>query len=126
MGNRVTNTVQGGRSLPVVLMIDKGMASERGELDKWLKKSRFLSRDAMNVFEAMEELADFTARDCPDVIVLDVDCCSESVDIVRNVLAASRVEPPILTLTKKSEKCLDLIALSAHLNTLIPETPQTH
>jgi DNA-binding response OmpR family regulator len=107
-------------------MVDKGMASERGELAKWLEKSRFLSCDAVNVFEAMEEVADYTVRDRPDVIVLDVECCSESVDLVRNVFAASRVDSPILTLTKKPEKCLDLRALSAHLNNLIPEKTPTH
>jgi DNA-binding response OmpR family regulator len=127
MDNRSQKKVgKGGVSLPVVLMVDKGLASDRGMLANWLEQSRFLSCDAVDVFEAVEEMADFTVRDRPDVIVLDVDCCSENVDLVRTVLSSDRATPPILTLTKKNEKCLDLSALSARLDTLIPKQPLMH
>jgi glycosyltransferase A (GT-A) superfamily protein (DUF2064 family) len=117
------------RSLPVVLMVEKNMAGERQALADWLESSRFLASDAVDVFDAIEELADFTVRDRPDVIVLDVDCCSDNADLLRNIMTSGRNQPRILTFSSdvsRPKNCADLPTLSARLNTLIPEQPHSH
>jgi DNA-binding response OmpR family regulator len=117
------------RSLPVVLMVEKNMAGERRALAEWLESSRFLACDATDVFDAIEELADFTVRDRPDIIVLDVDCCSENADLIRTIFTSGKNEPPILTFSSdagRSKNCPDLPALSDRLNSLIPEQLHSH
>src|SRR5689334_21133353 len=99
------------RSLPVVLMVEKNMAGERQALADWLESSRFLASDAVDVFDAIEELADFTVRDRPDVIVLDVDCCSDNADLLRNIMTSGRNQPRILTFSSdvsRPKNCADL------------------
>jgi hypothetical protein len=131
MGNRIKNATK-ERSLPVVLMVEKNMAAERKALAEWLESSRFLSCDAVDVFEAIEELADFTVRDRPEVIVLDTDPCSENLNLVRSMLRSGKCELSILTLSTTSHQvagdCFqgDLTAVRAHLDTLIPERSNTH
>jgi hypothetical protein len=128
MGNMAGYTKK-ERSLPVVLMVEKNMAGERQALADWLESSRFLACNAVDVFDAMEELADFTVCDRPDVIVLDVDSSSENADLLRSIMTSGRNEPRILTFSNdvsRSRNCSNLSALSAHLNTLIPEQSHSH
>jgi DNA-binding response OmpR family regulator len=110
-------------------MVEENMPAERRALTEWLASSGFLSCDAVDVFDAVEEIADFTVGECPDVIVLDVDCCSEKADLLRTIMRSGRNEPSILTYTREStlaKKGLDLTALSARLNTLITQRRAAH
>ena len=116
MGNRITDNSK-ERSLPIVLMIDKGLAADRRALAEWLSNSRFSSCDAVDIFEAIGEMADFTVRKCPDVIVLDCDPCRENIDLVQSVF-----ESEVIRLSKKG----DLSAVVERLDTLIPATITTH
>ena len=116
MGNRITDNSK-ERSLPIVLMIDKGLAADRHALAEWLSNSRFSSCDAVDIFDAIGEMADFTVQKRPDVIVLDCEPCSENIALVRSVC-----DSEVLKLSKKG----DLSAVVERLDTLIPETITTH
>jgi len=122
MGNRITDNTK-ERSLPVVLMIDKGLTAERRALAEWLNNSRFSACDAVDIFDAMGEMADFTVKQRPDVIILDCEPCRENIDLVRSVF-----DSEVLKLSKKplrsGRDCFegDLSAVTARLDTLIPVT----
>lgn len=115
------------RSLPVILLIDKGMTTERRVLAAWLANSRFSACDALDMFEAIGELADFTVRNDPDVIVLNTEPCAENVELIRSLLREeSGSDPEILTLSSRGaedQECFvgDLPAVTARLDALIPE-----
>jgi hypothetical protein len=116
------------RSLPIVLMIDRGLSAERRALTDWLRNSRFSTCDAADVFDAIEEMADFTVRDRPDIIVLDVEPGKENAAFVRSVfpseiLKLSRTPAPTGTGDFFEG---DLSAVADRLNTLIPEVLTTH
>ena len=72
---------------PVIVLIDKQSSGERTEIREWLENSRFSTFEATNVFEALEQLSDFTIESRPDVVLLDVDCCDSELQIVENVSA---------------------------------------
>jgi hypothetical protein len=116
MGNRITDNSK-ERSLPIVLMIDKGLAADRRALAEWLSNSRFSSCDAVDIFEAIGEMADFTVQKRPDVIVLDCEPCRENIDLVQSVFQSE-----VIKLSKKG----DLSAVVERLDTLIPATVTTH
>lgn len=116
MGNRITDNSK-ERSLPVVLMIDRGLVADRNALAEWLSNSRFSSCDAVDIFEAIEEIADFTVRKCPDVIVLNYEPGSQNMDLVRSVFGSE-----VIKFSNKG----DLSAVVERLDTLIPETITTH
>src|SRR5947208_8063037 len=115
------------RSIPVVLLIGKGMTAERRALAAWLADSRFSSCDAVDMFEAIAEVADFTVQNDPDVIVLDAEPCTENVEFIRSILREERgSDPEIITLSARrptDQDCFvgDLPAVTARLNSLIPE-----
>lgn len=71
---------------PVLLLIDRE-ARYNGLLKQWLKSNEFCTHVATDIFEALEEIADFTVRRCPDVILLEID--SSSRDFVEEMFLAS-------------------------------------
>ncbi len=52
---------------------------------QWFEDSRFSTCEASNVFDALEQLSDFTIRKRPDVVLLDVECCEDEMPMVREV-----------------------------------------
>jgi len=71
---------------PVILLIDRH-GQENGLLKQWLKANEFCTHVANDVFEALEEITDFTVRCCPDVILLEID--SSSRDFVEEMFQIS-------------------------------------
>jgi CheY-like chemotaxis protein len=71
--------------MPVILLMDKHSPAERKDVREWFENSRFLTLEASNVFEALEEISDFTIEKRPDVVLLDVDCCEDDLPRVRDM-----------------------------------------
>jgi DNA-binding response OmpR family regulator len=113
---------------PVVLMIEKDNTGAGRAAREWIENSRFQACDADNIFEALEGMSDFTVRNRPDVIVLDVESCCNDFQRVRNAFdtqAGGHV--PILALSGKpvnSKDCFqgDLAAVASRLERIIPNT----
>ena len=55
------------------------------EIREWFENSRFATFEATNVFDALEQLSDFTMETRPDVVLLNVDCSDDEMSIVENV-----------------------------------------
>ena len=73
------------RQMPVIVLMDKESSGDQAMIRQWFEDSRFSTCESSNVFEALEELSDFTIRKRPDVVLLDVDCCEDELPLVREV-----------------------------------------
>ena len=72
---------------------------------EWVEQSSYNSCEAHDVFEAIEEMADFTMEFRPDVIVLDADCCEKEAETVMHTLEAihlSEAPVPVLAVSESS------------------------
>lgn len=71
---------------PVILLIDR-QARENRLLKQWLQANEFCIHVATDIFEAIEEITDFTVRRCPDVILLEIDASAR--DFVEEMFQTS-------------------------------------
>jgi hypothetical protein len=111
------------KHLPVIVLMDKETAGEHSQIRRWLEDSRFATCEASNVFEALEQLSDFTIRSRPDVVLVDVECCEDELPIMQNVS-----ELPVLTVSRKAKSkavgayyASSLGQVASELNQLIPQ-----
>lgn len=118
------------RHIPVILLMDNEVSTERTAVREWFENSRFATLKASDVFEALEEISDFTMKKRPDVILVDVDCCDDELPIMRSMTALDDL--PIMALssdpsthrTQFVDGCFqgDLGQVVSHLDELIPAT----
>jgi len=73
------------KHVPVIVLLDKQASSERMQIREWFENSRFATFETTNVFDALEQLSDFTMETRPDVVLLNVDCSENEMSIVENV-----------------------------------------
>ncbi|HEX8249401.1 MAG TPA: hypothetical protein VF599_14580 [Pyrinomonadaceae bacterium] len=61
---------------PMILLISK---EEREEcfFKQWLEKNTSSICEATNIFQVIEEINDFTVRECPSVFLLEVETASQ-------------------------------------------------
>jgi DNA-binding NtrC family response regulator len=79
-------TSQNGDRKPIILLVDpEGRNSD--SFQQWLDENELLIREASDIYEVLEEITDFTMRQCPDVVLLEVN--SASVNIVREMFQVS-------------------------------------
>jgi hypothetical protein len=103
------------KNMPVIVLLDKQASSERKEIRAWFESSRFSMSEATNVFEALEQLSDFTIETRPDVVLLNVDCCDEEMSMVENVS-----EVPVVAFGTGRYFNVDMGRMATRLNELIP------
>jgi len=105
---------------PVIVLMDKETAGEHSQIRRWLEDSRFATFEASNVFDALEQLSDFTIKSRPDVVLVDVECCDDEMPIMKNVS-----ELPVVSVKSRSKGAGAYFASSvgqvaSELNELIP------
>ena len=85
---------------PVVLVVDREISDDAAAAKQWVEQSPYNSCEAHDVFEALEEMADFTMEFRPDVIVLDADCCEDEAEGVKHTLDAIHTsQVPVLAVS---------------------------
>lgn len=84
--------------LPVILLLGKRMRTN-DDVDRWLEKSRFSAHEATNVFQALEDVSDFTVREIPDVVYLHVDQMEAEMQMLKSML-----------LTTAGDSCASVLA----------------
>ena len=85
---------------PVVLVVDREISDDAAAAKEWVEQSPYNSCEAHDVFEAIEEMADFTMEFRPDVIVLDADCCEDEAEGVKHTLDAIHTsQVPVLAVS---------------------------
>ena len=127
MGQEITHQ-------PVILLLDGSPSADNKFIKRWFQKSRFLTCECADVFDALAELSDFTIRQRPDVILLEVESISEDFKLVRRLteFVWGQSEPTIFAFSESGKvlgDCLcfegNLARLEAELNKLIPVYNQT-
>ena len=73
---------------PVILLLGKRMNSQ-DEVDTWLEESPYSICEATNVFQALEQVSDFTVGKTPDVVFLHVDRIEADLAMLENILLAA-------------------------------------
>jgi DNA-binding response OmpR family regulator len=90
---------------PVVVMVEREETGDGVAAREWVEQSAYNSCEAHDIFEAIEEMADFTMEFRPDVIVLDADCCEDEAEAVVHTLEEihfSNVPVPVLAVSESS------------------------
>jgi DNA-binding response OmpR family regulator len=71
---------------PVILLLENGTSPDGEFIRQWLSDSRFMTCEAYDAFEALEEISDFTVRNRPDVIILNVDSSENDLSSIREIV----------------------------------------
>jgi hypothetical protein len=70
---------------PVILLLGKRRTTQ-DEVDTWLAASRYSTCEATNVFQALEQISDFTVGETPDVVLLHVDPMDGELEMLETML----------------------------------------
>jgi DNA-binding response OmpR family regulator len=91
---------------PVVVMVEREDTGDGLAARRWVEQSSYNSCEARDVFEAIEEMSDFTTEHRPDVIVLDANCCDDEAESVISTLEAIHVSEMPVSLLAVSESSI--------------------
>jgi hypothetical protein len=67
-----------------MLLLLAGDSSKKGNVRLWLTNSGFVTWEAKDVCHALEEISDFTVKERPDVVLLEVPALPECFDTFRS------------------------------------------
>ena len=121
----MTSTTQ---HLPVILLLGKRRSSH-DEVDEWLAGSQYSTCEALNVFQALEEISDFTVGSSPDVVFLHVDRLQTELEVLKNMLdaCAGDVHASVIAFADRGALPESNVSfLAQQLEKLIPEGPRAN
>jgi hypothetical protein len=78
-----------------ILLLGSMPQTENGEIKQWFEKSRFLTGEATDIFQALEIISDFTMRKCPEVILLDIDSFADDFPFINKMVSAMTIDGEI-------------------------------
>jgi DNA-binding response OmpR family regulator len=78
---------------PVILLLENGTSADGEFIRRWLSDSRFMTCEAHNAFEVLEEMSDFTTRSRPDVVILNVDSPDSDLRSIREIVRCGSGDP---------------------------------
>lgn len=111
--------------MPVIVLMDRETSGDHPMIREWFENSRFATYEASNVFEALEQLSDFTIQCRPDVVLLDVESCDDELPLMTDLADLPTVkisgERRKGRLTSGSYYQADLGKVASQLNKLIPQ-----
>jgi hypothetical protein len=113
---------------PVILLLGQ-RTSGQNQVDEWLAASRYSACEASDVFQALEQVSDFTQRDRPDVIFLHVDSIGSNHEFLQMLVATAPDEPdiPIIDFAETPKSSADetfdkaIAGLACKLDEFIPK-----
>lgn len=119
---------------PVILLL-----SEKGVdnifVKAWFEKSRFRTVEAEDIFQALEEISDFTVKKRPDIVILEVTSLLYDLGLIKEIIQTSTDEArtPIfafpgagINLNNNEYFEGDLNQLTAELEKIIPQKGAGH
>ena len=121
----------GTQHLPVILLLGRRSKSH-DDVDTWLAESRYSTHEANDVFQALEQVSDFTVRDMPDVVFLHVDQLETERKMLELMLVSAVGEPcaSIIAFSDQDTKAgiptNGLVGLERQLDRLIPHSQQVN
>jgi hypothetical protein len=114
---------------PVILLLDGSPSANNQFIKRWFQKSRFLTCEASDIFQALEEISDFTMSQRPDVVLLEVASIPDDYQVVKRMTQThSGADELLIFAFSEGAKVVDdcdcfegnLAQLEAQLNRLIP------
>ncbi len=114
----------------IILLLDGKSATDNKLVKNWLRKSRFLTNETTDIFQALEEISDFTVRSRPDVVLLEVNSLKEEFSIIQKMMQSlsGKCEYLIFALTDSGKiindkKCFEgnLAQVKVQLDKMIPK-----
>jgi hypothetical protein len=119
---------------PVILLLDGSPSADNKFIKRWFEKSRFLTFEASDIFDALEEISDFTVSQRPDVVLLEVASMRHDFQFIKR-MTHTDMGPNELLIFAFSEggkivndgDCFEgnLAQLEAKLNRMIPPCSET-
>ncbi|MBS1795572.1 MAG: hypothetical protein JSS81_17080 [Acidobacteria bacterium] len=93
-------------SSTVILLMNRMSESETQGVRQWFEASRFEAREAFDIFQAIEEISDFTNSHRPDVILLAVESMTEDFPLISRIagLASDVTTIPLMVLSKSTNE----------------------
>src|SRR5687768_16652141 len=79
---------------PVILLLGEKTAGNNS-FDEWLAQSRYSALEAVDVFQVLEHVSDFTQRQRPDVVYLHVDSVEADVEFMQTLVATAVGQPDV-------------------------------
>lgn len=124
---------QAGGKQPLILLVDE-LTEDSNSIKNWLNDNSYQTQEAANIFEAIEEISDFTVRECPDVILLSVNPLSTDLKLVEEMFddESGSDELPVYVLSKtlkitnkKSRSAENIGQLQIKINEILPKLTKT-
>jgi DNA-binding response OmpR family regulator len=90
---------------PVILLLENGASDDGNFIRQWLSDSRFMTCEAYNAFEVLEEMSDFTVRERPDVIILNVESPNNDLQAIRDIVKCGfdHPDPAIICMSHSAD-----------------------
>jgi hypothetical protein len=114
----------------VILLLEENSETDICFVKEWFKKSRFLTNETSDVFDALEEISDFTTRSRPDVVLLEVESLRDDFIKLKKMIqtASGKCEFPVFALSESGKiindnECFEgnLAQVKARLDQMIPK-----
>ena len=127
----VNQTMKEKSKQPIILLVGE-YGKENGFIKNWLESNNFSTREAVDVFEVLDEISDFTVRECPDIFMLQVKSQAADFDKINDLVQTFSDSSDILVASvsskdgfineKNNEKNIShrFSGVEANLNALLP------
>ena len=113
----------------VILLLNAQPATDNKFIKRWFKKSRFVTFECADIFDAFEKISDFTVKQRPDVILLEVESMPDGFQTAKKMteVFTEADDLPIFAFSDGGANLGDcecfkgsLVELESRLNSLIP------
>lgn len=71
---------------PILLLIDGSIAGDAISIKQWFENSRYLTWEASDIFDAIEEISDFTVQNRPDVVLIETNSRYKDTVFIRTLV----------------------------------------
>lgn len=90
----------------VILLMNRTDGKAGEFIRNWLEKSRFLSQEAIDIFQAIETISDFTNTYRPEVVLLEVESVSDDLPMLQQIVACTsgEIQIPFMAVTETKNK----------------------
>lgn len=116
---------------PIILLVDE-CAEKNSFIKNWLELNDFSTRQTIDIFDVLDEIADFTMQKCPDVFMLPVNSPrGEDFNKIEELVQIYSDSNKILVATVSDENegktynVQQFAGTEANLNALLPALSRT-
>lgn len=89
------NTPMTARQHPPVILFLGERTCGMDSVDRWLAESRYSALEATDVFQALEQISDFTQAERPDVVFLHCDPASDDIAFMQTLVTTAADQPDV-------------------------------